>query len=54
MTSRLEALEKKLAARAGIPGYEKNCEDIRAEIARITACQEQAATSPVASETNKD
>lgn len=33
--TRLDALRKKLAAREGTPGYEKNCEEIRKEIARL-------------------
>lgn len=32
---RLASLRKKLKAREGTPGYEKNCEDIRAEIVRL-------------------
>ena len=31
----LISLRKKLAARKGVPGYEKNCEALEAEIARI-------------------
>ena len=33
--TRLVKLRQKLAARAGVPGYEKNCEALRAEIARL-------------------
>lgn len=33
--SRLIKLRQKLNARAGTPGYEKNCEALRAEIARL-------------------
>lgn len=33
----LEKLKNKLRAREGVPGYEKNCEVIRAEIARLEA-----------------
>lgn len=33
--TRLVKLRKKLAARAGVPGYEKNCELLQAEIARL-------------------
>lgn len=33
--TRLVKLRQKLAARAGVPGYEKNCETLRAEIARL-------------------
>jgi len=54
MPTRLEQLQNKLRARNGIPGYEKNCEDIRKEISRITTCQEQADASALASKTNKD
>lgn len=32
---RIDDLKKKLAARQGVPGYEKNCEALRAEIARL-------------------
>lgn len=42
MPTRLETLKRKLAAREGQPGYEKNCEVIRAEIAK----HEKAATGP--------
>lgn len=35
--NRLSSLRKKLASRDGIPGYEKNCEMIKAEIARLEA-----------------
>jgi hypothetical protein len=35
MAHRLEILRKKLAARQGRPGYEKNCEALQAEIARL-------------------
>lgn len=38
-TPRLASLRKKLAAREGKKEYEKNCEAIRAEIARLTNCQ---------------
>lgn len=33
--TRLVKLRQKLAARSGVPGYEKNCEALRAEIARL-------------------
>jgi hypothetical protein len=33
--SRIAALKAKLRARENTPGYEKNCEAIRAEIARL-------------------
>lgn len=32
---RLLKLRRKLASREGIPGYKKNCEDLRIEIARL-------------------
>lgn len=32
---RLASLKAKLKARDGKPGYEKNCEEIRTEIARL-------------------
>lgn len=35
--ARLEALRAKLKARDGKPGYKQNCEDLRAEIARLEA-----------------
>lgn len=40
--SRIEKLRAKLAGRENVPGYEKNCEALRAEIARLEA----AATGP--------
>lgn len=33
--TRIDDLKRKLAARQGIPGYEKNCDALRAEIARL-------------------
>lgn len=36
MTDRLEKLRKKLKARTGKPGLEKNCEALKAEIAKQT------------------
>lgn len=36
-SERLASLRKKLKARDKVPGYEKNCEEIRAEIARLEA-----------------
>lgn len=39
MTNRLDSLRKKLAARDGIPGYKKNCEALRLEIARLEQVQ---------------
>lgn len=35
MATRIEKLRDKLRARDGTPGYEKNCEALRAEIARL-------------------
>ena len=40
---RLTKLRTKLKAREGKPGYEKNCEAIKSEIARIEASRENAA-----------
>lgn len=34
---RLLKLRRKLAARDGVPGYEKNCEELRAGISRLEA-----------------
>jgi hypothetical protein len=39
-TPRLASLRAKLKAREKTPGYEKNCEEIRAEIARLENCQD--------------
>lgn len=39
MTTQLDSLRKKLAARDGIPGYKKNCEALRLEIARLEQVQ---------------
>ncbi len=39
-TPRLAALRKKLKAREGKSEYSKNCEELRAEIARIENCQD--------------
>lgn len=44
--ARLLTLRRKLAARDGVPGYEKNCEALRAEIARL-----ERSTIPEPSET---
>lgn len=38
-TSRLASLRKKLKAREGKKEYEKNCEEIRKEIAKIEELQ---------------
>lgn len=40
--TRIEQLKQKLAARQNVPGYEKNCEAIQAEIDRL----EHAAANP--------
>jgi hypothetical protein len=39
-TPRLASLRAKLKARAGKKEYEKNCEEIRKEIARLENCQD--------------
>lgn len=39
-TPRLASLRKKLKAREGKKEYAKNCEEIRAEIARLENCQD--------------
>lgn len=39
-TPHLASLRAKLKAREGKPGYEKNCEEIRKEIARLENCQD--------------
>lgn len=36
---RLASLRRKLRAREGKKEYEKNCEEIRAEIARLESCR---------------
>jgi len=38
-TPRLALLRRRLKAREGKKEYEKNCEEIRAEIARLESCQ---------------
>lgn len=38
-TPRLASLRKKLKAREGKSEYVRNCEDIRAEIAKLENCQ---------------
>lgn len=43
MTTRLDSLRKKLAARDGIPGYKKNCEALRLEITRLEQVQAPSA-----------
>ncbi|MFL6707957.1 MAG: hypothetical protein ACJ8HI_07100 [Massilia sp.] len=39
-TPRLASLRAKLKARTGKKEYEKNCEELRAEIARLENCQD--------------
>lgn len=39
-TPRLASLRAKLAARDGKKEYQKNCEEIRKEIARLENCQD--------------
>lgn len=39
--SRIEQLKRKLEARTGVPGYERNCEAIRAEIERLASEKEK-------------
>jgi hypothetical protein len=39
-TPRLASLRKKLRAREGKKEYEKNCEELSKEIARLEGCQE--------------
>lgn len=39
-TPRLASLRAKLKAREKVAGYEKNCEALRAEIARLENCQD--------------
>ena len=48
--TRLLRLRQKLAARTGVPGYEKNCEVIQAEIARLesTTLSTPKQTAPAA------
>jgi hypothetical protein len=38
-TERMASLRRKLAAREGKKEYAKNCEEIRAELARLEKCQ---------------
>lgn len=42
--TRIDELKRKLAARQGVPGYEKNCEVLRAEIARLENWKETTST----------
>lgn len=37
--TRIDQLKGKLAAREGKPGYKKNCEEIRREIARLESSE---------------
>jgi hypothetical protein len=39
-TPRMASLRAKLKARTGKKEYEKNCEEIRKEIARLEGCQD--------------
>ena len=50
MTTRLDSLRKKLAARDGTPGYEKNCEALRLEIARLEGSTVTPATETTSPE----
>jgi hypothetical protein len=45
MLSRIETLQKKLKAREGQSGFEKNCEMIRQEIERLTTVADVAASA---------
>jgi hypothetical protein len=54
MPSRIETLQKKLKAREGQSGFEKNCEAIRQEIARLTTSLSKQDAPAVASATDKD
>jgi hypothetical protein len=36
MQSHLDILRRKLQARTNLPGFEKNCDALKAEIARLT------------------
>lgn len=38
-TERMASLRRKLAAREGKKEFAKNCEEIRAELARLEKCQ---------------
>ena len=50
MTTRLDSLRKKLAARDGIPGYKKNCEALWMEIARLEIARLEQVQPPSADE----
>jgi hypothetical protein len=54
MPSRIETLQKKLKAREGQSGFEKNCQAIRQEIARLTTIPSKQNAPAVASGTDKD
>jgi hypothetical protein len=54
MLSRIETLQKKLKAREGQSGFEKNCEMIRQEIERLTISQSKQDAPSVASTVKKD
>lgn len=49
--NRIEHLEAKLAAREGKPGYEKNVEAIKAEIARLDRVQAEPGDADQSHET---
>jgi len=51
--TRLVKLRQKLAARAGVPGYEKNCEALRAEIARLEGSTVAPATETTSTEVHE-
>jgi hypothetical protein len=54
-TPRIEALKRKLKAREGKKEFEKNCEEIRAEIARLeTGIAKGVALDEFLSENEKD
>lgn len=40
IAARLDDLKAKLAEREGKTGYKRNCEELRAEISRLSALQE--------------
>lgn len=52
--TRLVKLRQKLAARAGVPGYEKNCEALRTEIARLEGSTVAPATETTSSEASEE
>lgn len=52
--ARIEQLQRKLRAREGVSGFEKNCEELRREIARLTTVPSSADAPAVASDSEKD